>query len=177
MTKSDFKTPDFRKMAEEALRDMPKDVGEKARAFFLQSFIKEGFTDNSFIAWPKRKDKAPHKLLSQSLALRNSITVDKATLDQIVVSAGKGLPYAAIHNSGGTISVKVTDRMRKYFWYMHKKTGQAKYKWMALTKKERFSIHIPKRQYIGESYTLNQKIDHLFIEAIKKGEKRIRKQL
>lgn len=53
MPENEFKALDVHKLAVEALSGLPKKVGETARAFFLSSFIKEGFTDTSFIAWPK----------------------------------------------------------------------------------------------------------------------------
>lgn len=149
MSKEKYKVPDFEKIAKEALEGLPEKVGEKARAFFLSSFIKEGFTDTSFMAWPKRKDVLSHKILSQSLALRASVKVTQADLKRVVVNAGQGIPYAALHNEGGFISVTLTERMRRYFWYMYKKTGEEKYKWMAISKKDRLSMRIPKRQYIG----------------------------
>ena len=168
-----FESPDFRKIAEKVLAGLPDDIGKEARAFFLKSFIKEGFTDISFIAWPKRQDTLTQKLLSQSLQLRNSIKVERADMRQVVVSAGEGLPYAEIHNNGGTIMVSVTPKMRKFFWFMFKKTGDIKYKWMALTKKEKLSIHIPQRQFIGESFTLDKKIDALAIARIIKEQKNL----
>lgn len=174
MAKQNFKTPDFQKMAEEALKDLPEKVGEKARAFFLTSFIKEGFTDTSFMAWPKRKDQLPHKILSQSLALRASIKVTQADLKKVIVTAGQGLPYAGIHNEGGTISVSVTERMRRFFWYMFMRTNDEKYKWMALTKKDRLDIRIPKRQFIGQSYILDQQLEKIFIDRIIKVQKTIK---
>ncbi len=171
--KNKFPIPNFKKVAEDSLKGLPEEVGEKARAFFLQSFIKEGFTDISFIAWPKRKDALTHKLLSQSLQLRNSVKVEEANFQKVVVSAGDGLPYAAINNNGGTIKVTVTPKMRKFFWMMFKKTGIAKYKWMALTTKEQLSIHIAQRQFIGKSYLLDQKIDKMFIARIIKEQKNL----
>ena len=38
------------------MTDLPEKAGEKALQFFLASFIKQGFTDTSFIPWVKRKD-------------------------------------------------------------------------------------------------------------------------
>jgi phage gpG-like protein len=169
---NEIQVPDFRKMAIEAFKGLPEQVGEKARAFFLMSFIKEGFTDSSFIAWPKGKGQNTNKLLSQSLALRGSIKVSQADMKQVVVSAGEGLPYAAIHNEGGTINVKVTDKMKKYFWFMYKKTGDTKYKFMALTTKKTLNIRIAKRQFIGESDTLNKQLDALFVARIIEAQKR-----
>lgn len=158
--------PDFRKIAENVLKDLPATAAETARAFFVQSFIKQGFTDTSFIPWVQRKEALPHKILNQSLALKSSIKITRADLERIEVSAGEGLSYAGIHNEGGTITIKVTPKMRKYFWMMFKKTEENKWKFMALTKKETLTIKIPKRQFIGNSETLNNTIEQMFIRRI-----------
>ena len=164
---TDLPTPDFRKIAEEVMKDLPKKVGEKALQFFLASFIKQGYTDTSFIPWVKRKDDLTHKLLNQSYALKASGKIDKADLTEVNISFGEGLNYAAIHNEGGTITVKVSAKMKRFFWYMYKKTEDEKWKWMALTKNETLTIKIPKRQYIGESETLMNNLDKMFIDRIK----------
>ena len=114
------KVPNFQRMARALLQAMPQEVAQQARAFFQASFIKEGFTDTSFIPWVKRHDSLAHKLLSKSLALRNSIRVETANHQKIEISAGKGIPYAAIHNQGGTITVRITPKSRKFFWYKFK---------------------------------------------------------
>lgn len=174
MAVNQYPIPNFRQMAEDALAGLPEQVGEKARAHFLQSFIKQGFTDVSFIPWPKGKGDQTGKLLSQSLALRGSIRVAQADLKMIRVVAGEGLPYAAIHNEGGVINVPVTERMKKFFWMMYKKTGQDKWKWMALTRKKRLRVRIPKRQYIGDSYKLMQEVDRMFIKRINEAQKKLK---
>lgn len=174
MASNKYPIPNFRKMAEDALAGLPEQVGEKARAHFLQSFIKEGFTDTSFIAWPKRKGDQMGKLLSQSLALRGSIKVAQADMKFIKIIAGEGLPYAAIHNEGGTITMQVTPKMKRFFWAMYKKTEDEKWKWMALTKKETFSVHIAKRQFIGDSYTLMQDVDEMFLKRIIEAQKNMK---
>lgn len=156
--------PDFVGMTEKLLQELPQQVAERARAFFIGSFIKEGFTDRAFIPWPKRKDDASHKILTRSSALRASIKIAEITDDYVKLTAGEGLPYANIHNTGGTISVPVTAKSRKFFWYMHKKTGDQKWKWMALTKKERLSIYIPQRQFIGDSQTLLKQLNAFWIK-------------
>lgn len=173
MADNNFETPDFRKMEETALKDLPKEVGETARNFFMASFIKEGFSDTSFIPWPKRKDDLSHKLLSQSYALKDSIKVTKVELETVEITAGEGLKYAAIHNNGGTIKVKVTDKMRKYFWAMYKKTENSRWKYMALTKNDILEIKIPQRQFIGDSAELDNKIKQLFINRLKEAQKRL----
>jgi phage virion morphogenesis family len=168
-----FQTPNFESMAREIFKSISPKVAQKARAFFLQSFIKQGFTDTSFIPWVKRVDALPHKLLSQSLTLKNSLRIAEQSPERVVISAGEKLSYAAIHNEGGTITVKVTEKMRKYFWAMYYKTQNSRYKWMALTEKETLTIHIPKRQFIGESYTLDKQLENLLIEEILQAEKHL----
>lgn len=162
-------------MAAEILADVPREVAEKARAFFLMSFIKQGFTDYSFMAWPKHNSDATNKLLQQSLALKNSIEIDgKPTMSRIAISAGKGVPYAAIHNAGGTINVRVTDKMRKFFWAMWYRTEDKQWKYMALTKKSSFMIRIPKRQYIGESAELMKRIDQHMAKTLLEKSKQLK---
>ena len=171
---TDLPTPDFRKIAEEVMKDLPKKAGEKALQFFLASFIKQGFTDTSFIPWVKRKDDLTHKLLNQSYALKESIKITKADFENVEITAGEGLNYAAIHNEGGTITVKVSAKMKRYFWYMYKKTEDEKWKWMALTKKETLTIKIPKRQFIGDSKVLMNDLEEWFFKEI---EKRIKQSI
>lgn len=162
----DLPVPDFKKMAESVMKDLPRKASEQARNFFMASFIKEGFTDTSFIPWVKRKDDFSHKLLSQSFALKNSIKITKADFQTIEITAGQGINYAAIHNEGGKITVRVTPKMRKFFWAMWYKTGVGKWKGLAMTKKENFIINIPKRQFIGTSDTLMKNLDTMFINEI-----------
>lgn len=170
---ANFQIPNFEDIARELFKNISPKVAQKARAFFLQSFIKQGFTDASFIPWVKRVDALPHKTLQQSLTLKNSLRIAEQSPERVVISAGEKLSYAAIHNEGGTISVRVTEKMRKYFWAMYYKTQNSRYKWMALTEKETFTIHIPKRQFIGESYTLDKQLEKLIIEEMLQAEKHL----
>ena len=161
-------------MAREALKDVPAEVAQKARAFFLSSFTKEGFTDISFIPWVKRMHCARHKILFQSYALKNSISIETASLKKIEISAGEGVPYATLHNEGGTVTVRVTKRSRRFFWYKYKQTGDTKWKALALTKKHQLSSRIPKRQFIGESHALIEKVEQIMLQNIEKAVKNLK---
>jgi len=59
------------------------------------------------------------------------------------------VPYAAIHEFGGTINVPVTTKSRGFFWKMFFETGEEKWKFMALTKKTSFKITMPRREYLA----------------------------
>lgn len=158
--------PDFQRLVDDIMINLPGDVATIARTHFLGSFIKEGFTDNSFIAWPKRKDTDVAKILTRSMALRNSIKITTANKDRVEIEAGAGLPYAAIQNSGGTITIKITEKAKRFFWAMYMKTEDEKWKYMALTKKKTLTIAIPQRKYIGHSMKLLEKLDQYLIKKI-----------
>lgn len=169
------KVPDFEKIAKEAINTIAPEVALYAKNFFLQSFIKEGFTHISFIPWSSRQlnNESSNKILNQSSALKNSIKIESASPELIKIVAGQGIPYAAIHNNGGTINVKVTPKMRKYFWAMWYKTNKVFWKNMAMTKKNVLVIKIPKRQFIGESETLLKDIDKIMIRKIQELQKNL----
>jgi hypothetical protein len=64
------------------------------------------------------------------------------------------VPYAAIHEFGGTIKVVVTAKMRSFFWAMWFETKDDKWKAMALTKKTEFKIEMRKRPYANPAVTV-----------------------
>lgn len=104
------------------------------------------------------------------------------------VKVSNDLIYAPAHNWGGTVSPTVTPQMRRFAWAKYyeaagktqkaakgKKKGKKKgatgknkekneneealrWKGLALTKKKKLQIRIPKRQFIGESQELSNKI-------------------
>lgn len=111
------------------------------------------------------------------------------------VSIENAVPYAKIHNEGGIISSSptITPKMRRFAWAMYYKTagirkGGAKTKrgkgktpkvipkeaqqWLglALTKKTKLKIRakMPKRQFIGESKELQDKVTNEIKNSLKK---------
>ena len=59
------------------------------------------------------------------------------------------LPYAGIHEFGGSIIVPITRKMRGFFWHRFAETGNDMYKRMALTRKTQFTISMPARPFMG----------------------------
>lgn len=141
--------------------DLPIRIGTEAVNHFKEGFQNEGFTDKSLQKWASRKIKRAggtnsQKILSKSGELADSIEF-RVEGQKIIISTDK--KYAEIHNEGGVIAV--TPQMRKYFWaqhYMAKEGGDAdladSWKALALAKE----IKMPKRQIIGESEALNERI-------------------
>lgn len=164
-------------------RDAPRIVGKHAVDFYRKSFVIQGFQDSSFTPWKPSRRIGTAKgaagsyptLLSRRKELYNSI---KFVPGDGRVNIRSDKPYSGIHNYGGVVHPTVTPQMRKWAWAKYyelipdtkqfKKTGHQYSNWnsgnskkmsfyrgLALTKKKKLSITIPKRQFIGYSKTLN----------------------
>jgi phage gpG-like protein len=142
------KTPDFLAMGEELKKNLVADLEKQGMDFIHANFKDEGFIDASFEAWPERKEPSSYGLLRVTNALFNSID---SSASGMKVTFTADAPYAQLHNEGGTISVNITPKMRKFFWAMFKNTGKQRWKWMAINKKEQMQMKIPKRQFMGHS--------------------------
>lgn len=159
-------------------RDAPRVAGNIARDFFKQSFRRQGFIeDNSVQKWPNRKgqqDKKKRAVLVKTGRLRRSIRIVRIGEGYVTVGTS-GVPYAQIHNEGGTTHPTVTPRMRKYAYYRYMQAGgsgsltkggkkramtSAAQFWLNLarTKKSTLTVTIPKRQFMGNSNFLNKRI-------------------
>jgi len=156
-------------------RKLPILIGALAKDFFTDSFRKSG-SDRGTIQWKpaKRlcsgtKDAASNNptLCSSRNHLMSSIYYMPG---DAAVKIGNNVPYAAIHNEGGTVHPHptVTPKMRKMAWARFFAAGggktkeappeAAKWRALALTKKTKLSptVNIPKRQFIGDSRMLKQ---------------------
>lgn len=180
-------------------RKMPVIAGRMAKDHFQENFRQGGFVNGGLNPWPQAKrlssgrtDAASNygTLLSGRNHLFSSI---KYIPSDYRVKVSNELLYAPIHNWGGTVSVTVTDRMRRFAWAKFYKasghrrkanTGQKKgtkrrrkqtkdnpqasfWKGLALTKKKKLNIHIPQRQFLGESKELTDKINERIEKEIR----------
>ena len=188
-------------------RVLPIKVGALAKAHFRENFRLSGFMNGGLRAWPAtRRQQTGGKsaaanygpLLSRRNHLFGSIGY-KPGPGYVVI--GTSLPYAAIHNDGGTVSPTVTLKMRKFAWAMYykalgtkgkkgkaakngghgntagKKSGKKgatvpaeaeRWKALALTRKQKLNIVIPKRPFIGDSQELNAAINRKIGEEMDK---------
>ena len=177
-------------------RVLPIKVGALAKAHFRENFRLSGFMNGGLRAWPAtRRQQTGGKsaaanygpLLSRRNHLFGSIGY-KPGPGYVVI--GTSLPYAAIHNDGGTVSPTVTLKMRKFAWAMYYKSLGTKsskgskgskgkkgatvpaeaerWKALALTRKQKLNITIPKRQFIGDSQELNAAINRKIGEEMDK---------
>ena len=119
-------------------------MGRTAKTFFYDNFRKQGFDDKNVTKWKPRKDQSRNSIgravLVKSGDIRRSIRFDTVNKANLSVRIASDLPYAKIHNDG------LTGRA----W------GKAPFK-------------MPKRQFIGDSWNLNEKVKKILITNIDKG--------
>lgn len=154
---------------------VPTLVGNEAVNFFKDNFTKQGFQGQSFSPWPARKKETKKSLgkpiLIQSGDLERSIQVKNKDANSVVVGTAGQIPYAQIHNEGGIIHQAA--RSETFVRNRYKKginTGKFKKGVKAgkgLTFKER-DIVIPKRQYMGDSPILRERINKTLLDEFKK---------
>lgn len=160
MAENNFPVPDFNAFIKQVKRDVFIIAEHVSVAHFKESFEKGGFTDTSFKAWDNRVDpdyRPGGKLMIATRYLQDSI--EKADQGPSHITIGSYAQYAEIHNEGGIINIPITPKSRKFFWMMFKKTGVEKWKWMALTKKNKITVKMPQRQFMGESVVMMDTMD------------------
>lgn len=176
-------------------RRWPKRTGEIAIGHFRKNFRDAGWNDGGLTKWPTTKrQKMGGKeayynntpLLSERNNLYGSFTYNIEP-GRVVIS--NNVEYARIHNEGGSVTHRITPRMRKYAWAkFFEETGiekgdspeqrkrkeanagerSALWKRLALTPKQTSTIRIPQRRFMGKNAELEQKVKDYTEREIKK---------
>ena len=128
------------------------------------SIIMRQETDDAFrtkawggVPWaPTRWVNMRGSLMLRTGALRRSLTF-RTEGNRVIVSSS--MTYAQIHNEGGVVTVPVTERMRRYFFVLHHKTGVPRYLAMALSRKQQYRIVIPRRPVVGITPETRKKLE------------------
>lgn len=161
------------------LRQMTTEAGTIAVNFSKERFRYKNWLDKTREPWSKRKRKDRGSLMAKSGRLKRSIR--KISQGNYYVLIGTDVPYAQIHNEGGTINEtanvkahnrKITIRARK----IDRATGRArKLKKVIGSKISKIQAHkrqmntrMPKRQFLGESVFLVKKIERHMLRSITK---------
>lgn len=154
----------------ELLRDrLPVIVGRMAKDHYQENFRLGGFRNSGLKEWPRPKryveggttaDSQYGTLLSKRRHLYSSFAY---TGQNFRVRVYNPVPYASAHNDGETITVPVTEKMRKMGWARHYAAGGREsanpeaefWKRFALTPKTHLRIKMPERPILKESAELN----------------------
>lgn len=142
---------------------LPNQIAITAVNFFKRNFKVGGFVDRPFKKWKEVGGKNKRgKTLVKSGNLRRAIKKLRVTRNKVVVGINKNIPYAQIHNDGGKIPI--TPKMRRWAWYMFKKTNNELYKGIALTSKTH--LDIPERKFIGDSIALDITLQRMILKQL-----------
>ena len=128
---------DANKLKADILEDMRVELSDE----FDRNFERKGFFSDKWK--PRAQDYGRGSLLMVSGAMRRST---QGEVSGNGVRFTSSMPYTALHNEGGKI--KVTAKMRKFFWHKYKQTKVEGWKYMALMKIGSV-INIPQRRFIG----------------------------
>ncbi len=139
----------------------------KALKVELTDLFDQNFSKGAFFGKPwKPRHDGVRTHLNNSGKLRRSIRSD---IKNTSIEFSSSEPYAGIHNYGGKI--RVTPKMKKFFWAKYLESGQPYWKSMALKPAGSFVV-IPQRQFIGDHPTLSKAIQQVIIdEAGKEADK------
>ncbi len=175
-------------------RKLPVAAGKIAKQHFQDNFRQGGFVNGGLHPWTPAKrlssggrgaDSHYPTLLSSRKHLFSSIGY---TPGSAKVTIFNDVIYASVHNEGGTVTVPVTAKMRRFAWAKYYALGgggkgpqegqkgpknanpeeAGKWKGLALTRKQSLTINLPRRQFMGESAELTEKVaEYLEKELLK----------
>ena len=195
MAKSNkFNLKQAEQKARKAMEAAIVDVGNTAKVFFVQSFRKQGWDDKSVEKWKPRKkktyktksgktvDDTTRATLVKTGDLRRSIIRDPANRAALSIKIHTDLPYAKIHNDGGTIN---REGFKGLMYYREVATNlatrktQKRFARTTGMKSRRathameinvgaYTINMPKRQFMGDSYNLNEQVKKVIVKRLDK---------
>ena len=134
--------------------EAPRAVGTLAVNHFKNNFRKQGFDDNGVTPWKARKKETLADIGRAILikkgngGLRSSIKVISANTQEIII--GTNIPYAIVHNEGGTFNIPTFIRKTKN----------------GTTTVKAHSRSYAQRKFIGNSQSLNKKINTFYKNKI-----------
>jgi phage gpG-like protein len=140
--------------------DVPRIIAETAIADYKESFILKSWDG---VAWEEtKKSNRKGSLMVRTGALMGSIQEKLLSPDRVVIKAGSSkVPYAQVHNEGGTITRKPrSETFQRNRFTSGKNKGKfkgGKTSGQGFTFKAT-SFQMPKRQFMGYSADLNRLI-------------------
>jgi phage gpG-like protein len=198
-----FNFKGIEKKARTTLENAMVEIGNTAKVFFVENFRKQGFDDKTVEKWEKRKKterkgrgskksaaelgtvrsvKAGRAILVKTGDLRRSIIRNPANRAALSIKIHTDLPYAKIHNDGGTIN---REGFKGLMYYREVATNlatrktQKRFARTTGIKSKRathameinvgaYTIDIDQRQFMGDSYNLNEQVKKVIVKRLDK---------
>ncbi len=148
--------------SERIRQDGTRIIAEMATEYYKQRFTTKEWEGEP---WPAAKNPPSRgSLLVRSGALVSTIRPVRVTSTEATIRAGSPrVPYARIHNEGGTVTQKPTPKQRRFFWAKAHATSETATesglgRWERAAVAKQLHITIPRRKFIGKSVALNRLI-------------------
>lgn len=156
-----------------AINSVPHKAAVIAVNFSKERFIKKNWIDKTQTEWKKTKKRKGSTLI-KSGRLKRSIRKVHVGANYAII--GTDVPYAQIHNDGGTIKGTEQVRAHKRRAHKHKRYTRAGKRIKAGTvrahivksHKRRYKRTIVQRKFIGQSQQLTNKLSDMINSEIKK---------
>lgn len=173
-------------------KELIADIKTELMDEFDKNFTRKAFFDKKWEDAKLKNNKG--SLMMRTGKLRRSL---KAKISGTEIVFSSSVPYASLHNEGGTVTV--THKMKRFFWAMYYKTAgavaqtkkgeaskskrsvrlneeAAQWKALALQKVGK-KMHITQRQFIGDHPQIKKSIERVMQEHLKALEKQISDKL
>jgi phage gpG-like protein len=131
----------------------------------IVNYSKETFNTKRWNGVPWPNEHGVTNLLIGSGNLRRSIRIDRYDKESCLIISDTD--YSEIHNNGGIIE-DTNGQMQKFCWAKWYETGLDMWKYTALKLKKDGQIIIPQRQFMGDCYEQDVKIEEFLYSEIKK---------
>jgi phage gpG-like protein len=145
---------------------LPDRAATIAVQFSKDRFREQAWVNFSTESWRRRKENAREArrnngrgILTKTGRLRRSIR--KIRVSGVSALIGTDVPYASIHNYGG--SIRTTANVRQHNRKIRGRTESVK----AHTRQ--INVTLPRRQFMGESNVLTRRIERDMVSQIIKG--------
>lgn len=180
MKDNKFKLGQLKKDFDKLKQRLPQKIADESRSFFMRSFAQGGFNNTGLVEkWEntiKRKmGKSSKPILVRTGRLRNSVRIGQVSFGKSVLRSD--VPYAKIHNEGGTFNVKSYTREAhekkvrygpaSYNIKSRKIDSKSKKLGMMQQKVKAHKMTMPKRKFMGRSKALDTRVYRLIKKEIK----------
>ena len=179
-----FKIPELRAKVDVAIKETLAIIARDTVLHFQKSFANEGFTDETFMPWQKRKNssrrgrrvaggvrsvKKFRKILTLSGKLRRSIKITEFSSSTQTITSN--MPYSKIHNEGGVIEKEFNRKIMSFtsggrFAKTKTRANRKDVAYQQQVTIGEHSIKMPKRQFMGNSKSLERRSQAKFVAKI-----------
>ena len=143
-----------------------RDVRVELTDEFDRNFERKAFFDRRWAPLSKNYQPATGSMLNRTGALRRSL---RSRIDGTKLIYSSSLPYAGIHNYGGTVRQDFvpTPKARRWAWARFRETKDERFRRMALAKRIRRTFTVPARPFVGDHPRVREIISEVVARRVR----------